>query len=124
MDKQEFLREEFSALRREIDATKTRLFRTLALALVVVPAVTYFASKPEAFILGLIVPFLVLVFTMLFVAEEHALMRCGRYVRERIEAKVADGAGWEGWLEAQPHLRAMDKYLLACFVITDRKSVV
>jgi hypothetical protein len=118
MDKHDFVLQQFLALRREIESTKKRLFKTLCLALVIIPGVTFLAELPEIDWVGPLVPFVVLVLTILYVADEHGLMRCGRYVRERIEPLIEEGAGWEAWLESQPHLRQMDKYLLGCFLIT------
>ncbi|MHC4063085.1 MAG: hypothetical protein ACYSUQ_03010 [Planctomycetota bacterium] len=118
MEKQEFVKEQYLALRAEINATKSRLFKTVCLGLIVVPALTFLAEMPDSRFVGPIIPFVVLVLTILFVAEEHALMRCGRYIRERIEPLIEAGAGWEAWLESQPTLRIMDKCLFACFLIT------
>ena len=118
MEKQDFVREQYLALRKEINGTKYRLFVTVCLGLVVVPVLTYLAELPDTRFVGPIVPFVVLVLTMLFVSEEHALMRAGRYIRERIEPLIEEGAGWEAWLETQPGLRFMDKCLFGCFLIT------
>ena len=118
MEQQDFIKEQYRALRAEVDATKARLFRTVCLGLVVVPVLTFLAERPQTQFVGPILPFVVLVLTILFVAEEHALMRCGRFIRERIEPHMEDGVGWEAWLETQPGLRFMDKCLFGCFLIT------
>ncbi len=118
METQDYVMQQFVALRREIEATKARLFKTLCLTLVVVPGATFLAEIPQVEFVGPIIPFVVLVLTILYVAEEHALMRCGRYVRERIEPLIEQGAGWESWLESKPELRLMDRYLLGCFLVT------
>ena len=118
MEKQDFVKEQYQALRAEIGATKSRLFKTVCVGLVVVPVLTFMAEMPEVRFVGPIIPFVVLVLTILFVAEEHALMRCGRYIRERIEPLIEQGAGWEAWLESQPSLRMMDRCLFGCFLIT------
>lgn len=116
MDKKDFTIMQFEALRKEVAATKARLFMTVCLGLVAVPVLTYLSEQPGARFLGPILPFVVLVLTMLFVAEENALMRCGRYIREKIEPQIEPG--WEAWLESQPGLRIMDKCLFACFLLT------
>ncbi|MCP4247145.1 MAG: hypothetical protein GY778_08855 [bacterium] len=118
MEKDQFVHEEFSTLRKEISATKARIFKTVSLGLVIVPLLTYLAEGQEIEFVGPIIPFVVLLLTILFVAEEQALMRCGRYIRERIEPLIEKGVGWEAWLESQGRLRVMDKCLFGCFVIT------
>lgn len=118
MEKQDFLFEQYRALRTEITATKSRLFKIISLGTVLVPGLTYLAETPGTRYVGLLVPFVALVFAILFVADEQALMRCGRYIRERIEPRFEDPPGWEGWLESQANLRVLDKCLFGCFVIT------
>ena len=117
MERIDFIKEQYHALRQEIDHTKGRLFRTVWLGVVVVPVLTYLAELPDGRFVGPVIPFVVLVLSMLFLSEQHALMRCGRYIRERIEPLIEEGAGWEAWLESQPELRTMDKCLFGCFVI-------
>ena len=118
MEKLEFVKEQYQALRSEIDLIKNRLFKIVCLGLVVVPVLTYLAELPDTRFVGPLVPFVILMLVIQFLAEEHALMRCGRYIRERIEPLIEQGAGWEAWLESQPGLRTMDKCLFGCFVIT------
>ena len=117
MEKQHIVMEQFQALRSEIEAIKARLFRTVCLGLVLVPVLAYLAEKPGTVFLGLALPFVILVLNMLYVSQEHALLRCGRYMRQRIEPLIEEGAGWEAWLEAHPGLRVMDKCMFWCFVI-------
>ncbi|MFQ5490492.1 MAG: hypothetical protein ACE5GE_07200, partial [Phycisphaerae bacterium] len=104
------IKEEFLALRSEIDQTKKRAVRTVWLGLTVVPVLTFMAEMPDVQFVGPLIPFVSMVLTILFVSEEHALMRCGRYIRERIDPRLEEGAGWESWLEAQPDLRTIDRY--------------
>ncbi len=118
MDKHEMILEEFRALRTEVDSTKSRAVKTVWLGLTTVPVLTFISELPNVHFLGPLIPFVVLVLTVLFVSEEHALMRCGRYIRERIEPLVESGAGWESWLESQPQLRQMDRYFFGCFLLT------
>ena len=117
MEEQQIVMQQFQALRSEIDATKSRLFRIVCLGVVGMPVLMYLAEKPEVQFLGPVLPFAVLALTMLFMSEEHSLMRCGRYMRERIEPLIEEGAGWEAWLESQPSLRVMDKSIFWCFVL-------
>ena len=118
MEKLDFVKEQYRALRSEIDAIKGRLFKIVCLGLVIVPVLTYLAELPGTRFVGPLVPFVILVLTIQFLSEEHSLMRCGRYIRERLEPLIEEGAGWEAWLESQPDLRRMDKSLFGCFTIT------
>ncbi len=115
---QQTLRMQFQALRAEIDATQGRLFRLVCLAGLGLPALLYLGERPETEFLAPVLPFAVLVLVMLYLSEQHALMRCGRYMRERIEPLIEEGAGWEAWLESQPTLRVMDKSIFWCVVLT------
>ncbi|MEE9294412.1 MAG: hypothetical protein V3W34_05530 [Phycisphaerae bacterium] len=118
MDTQDFLLEEYRTLRVEIAAIKSRLFKIVAFGSVAVPVLTFLGEMPDTRVVSLILPFVVLVLTILFVADQQELMRCGRFIRERIEPRFEKGAGWESWLESQTDLRVLDKCLFGCFVIT------
>ncbi len=118
MDTKDFLVEEYRTLRREIASTKMRLFMIVALGSIAVPLLTYLAEMPDSQFVGPVLPFVVLVLTILFVADEQALMRCGRFIRERIEPHFESGTEWEKWLEEKSDLRVMDRCLFGCFIIT------
>ncbi len=117
-EQQPILMQQFQALRSEIDGAKARQFRIACLAALGVPGLMYLGGKPEAGFLCPILPFAVLVLSMLFMHEQHSLMRCGRYMRERIEPLIEEGAGWEAWLESHPSLRMMDKTIFWCFLLS------
>jgi hypothetical protein len=117
MEERQVLIQQFQALRSEIDGAKARMFRIAVLGALGIPVLIYLAEKPDAGFLAPILPFAVLVLSMLFMHEQHSLMRCGRYMRERIEPLIEEGAGWEAWLESQPYLRVMDKTVFWCFLL-------
>src|SRR5690606_34298044 len=54
---------------------------------------------------------------IMFLAEQTALMRAGRFIREHIEPHIKDVLGWEAWLGSRDDLRLMDKHLFACFTL-------
>lgn len=116
MDKQEFLKEHFRTLREEIKAIKSRSFWIVAMGLFGVPVLTYMAQGATKYV-SLLVPYLVLVAIIMFFAEQNALMRAGRYIREMVEPHVANSVGWEEWLESRRELRLMDRHLFACFTL-------
>lgn len=116
MDKNVFLQESFSTLREEIKATKARIFWIVAMGLFGVPIVVKLAEDADKFV-SLLVPYLVLVVIVMFLAEQNALMRAGSYIRQVIEPNVDAPVGWEAWLGARSELRLMDKHFVACFIL-------
>ncbi len=116
MDSDAFLLHQFNTIREEIKAVKARSFWIVAIGLFGVPIITFIASYAEKFV-SLLIPYVVLVTIILFVAEQSALMRCGRYIRQVIEPKVDSLEGWESWLESRDDLRLMDRHFFACFII-------
>ena len=116
MEKNEFLKQSFNTLRDEIKAIKSRSFWIVAMGLFGVPVITYLAEGAEKFV-SLLIPYLVLVLIVMFLAEQNALMRAGRYIRQVIEPNVDKTVGWESWLESRPDLRMMDRHFFACFIL-------
>jgi uncharacterized membrane protein len=116
MDQSEFLKQQFSTIREEIKAIKSRLFWTVAMGLFGVPIITFMAEYTGKFV-SLLIPYLVLVIILMFLAEQSALMRAGRYIRQVIEPNVDTSLGWEAWLESRSDLRLMDRHFVACFII-------
>jgi hypothetical protein len=124
MDGVEFLLSEYATLREEIKETKARMFKLAVLGIIGVPSAGSIARdyKLEEIILSL--PFLICAFVLLYLSENLALMRCGKYIKEVIEPKIRDEqnlVGWEHWLEdtAQDKYdrRRVDKYVAYFFYI-------
>ena len=116
MDASEFLKEQFLVLRREIDARQTRIFWTVIIGLLGMPTLTYLARDADA-LAWLAIPFLVLVIIVLFLAEQNAMMRCGRFIREKIESNPDLVPGWEFWLESRQEYRRMERNFVGCFIV-------
>ncbi len=118
MDQAEFAKQEYLALRKEIEESKTRVFQTMGFGLVVVPGSHFIAQKYEldTAILGL--PLLVVVVALIYMAESNAIMRCGRYIRLNIEPR-ARVQGWEAWLERTDSFdrRAVDRSMSYAFYL-------
>lgn len=125
MDKQEFIKQQYITLREEIKETKARIFKTLSFGLVVVPAANFLANSYQVDVLIMLMPLLIIVVALIYLSENRAKMRCGRYIRLHIEGKIKDiEPGWETWLEdpcrydVVPYdTRCVDKYLDYCFYI-------
>ena len=116
MEKTEFLIKSFDTLRDEIKATKARLFWIVAMGLFGVPLISKVAEGADKFVV-LLVPYLVFVLIVMFLSEQNALMRAGRYIRQVIEPAIKDTVGWEAWLESRADLRLLDKHFFACFTL-------
>ncbi len=126
MDHAEFMKCEYLTLREEIKDTKDRIFKLAGFGIAGVPGAYYLANVYKLEILVYTLPILIIIIALLYLAESRALMRCGRYIRTRLEEQVKDenGAvvgGWEKWLETrergEPNRRSVDKYATAFFYL-------
>lgn len=117
MNQNEFRRLEFETLRREIEISRDLRFKLMTGGTTVVPAAQFLSQKFEIGALSTIIPVLVVVIAVLFIAENNAIMRCGRYIRTEIESNVDGVLGWEHWLESQADFdsRLVDRLVLLSF---------
>lgn len=126
MNRSEFLKLEYETLREEIKETKSRLFKLAGLGVVGMPSAYSLAQVYKIDVLILSLPILICTLVLLYLSESGALMRCGRYIRVRIEAEITNGAGrgvngWEHWLEerakGEPNRRRVDQFLAVFFYL-------
>jgi hypothetical protein len=119
MDKAEFLKNQFLTLRREVEESKNRVFQTMGFGLVVVPGSHFLAQAYQIDTVTLSLPILVVVVALVYLSENNAIMRCGRYIKYHIEPQVADVVGWEAWLERRSayDTRAVDKHMSYAFYL-------
>jgi len=119
MNKDEFARELFLTLRKEIEEAKARIFKIVTYGIVTVPAAQILAQIQNLSIITLAIPFLVIVIALLFLSENHTVMRCGTYIKDFIEPEVSDFIGWEKWLndKHESSKRTVDKYLGYCIYL-------
>lgn len=112
---------QFQTLRKEVELTKERIFKIIVGGATVVPGAQFLAASFDLGIVTLLMPFLVVIVTLLFLAEMNALMRCGRYIRTEIEPifKTKEFNGWETWLETHSDIdtRKVDKFVGYSFYI-------
>jgi hypothetical protein len=116
MDPEEFTKLEYSTLREEIRDTKDRIFKLGAVALIGLPTASAAAEVLKIDILVLALPGFIVATIFLYLSESSALMRCGTYIKHRIEP---DGC-WEHWLadttKDNENRRRVDKMAFWFFV--------
>jgi hypothetical protein len=133
MTQEEFLKQQFITLREEIKHTKMRLFIIVLLGTLLVMAASFAADMVDApssangdtftapayysSLSTAAAPYVLLLLILLYVAEQHAILRCGHYIKEHIEPKVEGALGWERWLESHPRARGLDKAFLGSFLV-------
>lgn len=120
MDEEKFLEFQYFTLRKEIEATKDRIFKIIIGGATVVPAAQFFAEVYKVGVITLVLPFLVIIIMLLFLHENNALMRCGRFIKFHIEPHVPSLTCWEDWLsKPTPNFdtRASEKYLIYSFYL-------
>ncbi len=118
MDGSDFLKLQYEALRQEILATQKRNFQTLGFGALSIPAAGFLAETQKIPALWLAVPVLILGIAILYLADNHGIIRCGEYIKEHIEKKLEPEGivGWETWLErGQKHTRSTERYTTYCF---------
>ncbi|MCB9850615.1 MAG: hypothetical protein H6817_07910 [Phycisphaerales bacterium] len=116
MKSEEFLKQQFISLRAEIEARQTRLFRIVTIGIIGMPVATYFAAGADK-LLWVTLPYFALLLILSFIAEQNAMMRAGRYIREQVEKRSEFNPGWETWLESRPAYRHMESHFFAAFII-------
>lgn len=116
MDSKDFVIQQYTSLRREIEGQQARLFWTVIIGLLGLPALSFFTLSASTRIWA-ILPFFVLVLIILFLAQQSQMMRAGRYIREYVEKHVDFSPGWESWIESRPELRLMDRHFSGCFIV-------
>ena len=117
MSADEFSKQQYLTLRDEIRASKARVFTILILGTMFVPAVSFAAQKYEAMFASASVPFLLMVLMLAFVMEQNSIVRAGKYLKEHVEPNIEGLVTWERWLESNRHLRDVDRYFFASFLI-------
>lgn len=116
MEENQFLRDQYATIRREIEGIQSRLFWTVIIGILGVPTINYLTWDTDVMI-WLVQPFFMLVLIVLFLAEHHQMMRAGRFMREEIEPRLRETPSWESWLESKPEFRLLDRHFFGCFTL-------
>lgn len=120
ISREKFVELEYATLRHEIDVSKANMFNLTIGGAAVVPAAQSLANTFDIGAITLALPLIVVVLVLLFLAENHSVMRAGTYILEQIEPKVEGDGGWEMWLDAtrdKVRTRTVDKLLVIAFSV-------
>lgn len=118
--RQDFLLHEYQTLRKEIETSKSNMFKLVVGGAAIIPAAQSLAINYSIGVLTLALPLIVVVLILLFLTENHSVMRAGTYILEKIEPRVEGKAGWETWLNSEKgghSRRTVDKLLIFAFSI-------
>lgn len=120
MNKSDFLREQFLALRKEISEAQTRMYRIILYGIIFLPAAHFLGKSYNIDVIMVSLPIIVIIVSLLYLSQTRAIMRCGRYIRLHIEPHVSDVEGWEKWLEDRRnicHPRLVDRFVNYCLYL-------
>ncbi len=93
------------------------MFVLLIVGTIFVPVAAFIADKIENTFASASLPFVTLVIMVGFMAEQHAIIRAGRYLKEHIETRIQGLTTWEAWLQSNRHFRDVDRYFFASFLL-------
>ncbi|MCX7110411.1 MAG: hypothetical protein NTX45_09840 [Proteobacteria bacterium] len=106
----DFLLNEYTALRSEILGIKDRLVKLQTTGITGIPIVIATGQHFDISSILLAAPLITLVFLFMVIFEQNSLMRAGAYIKLHIEEKFKyeDSLGWERWLEIHPNGRTAE----------------
>lgn len=124
VDKTRFQELQFLTLRKEIEDSLNRSFQIMVGGATLVPILVGILGHYTATPILLTLPMMVVVIALLYLNQWNSIMRCGRYIRTRLEPEMTSEEGWEAWLESNPdmhlgavHNRLVDTYLVYAFYL-------
>ena len=119
-DSRSFREIEYMSLRKEIETSKSNMFKLVIGGAAVIPAVQSLGNSFQIGAITLALPLIVVVLVLLFLTENHAMMRAGTYILEEIEPRLTEAGGWETWLNTSKGgsgKRTVDKLLIIAFAV-------
>jgi hypothetical protein len=109
---------EFETLRQEIATAKKNMFQLMVGGSAAIPAAQSVANSYNIGVVTLALPLILSVFILMFISENHAMMRAGQYILEKIEPKMLSEGGWETWLNTSNGVtktRSVDRIMIFSF---------
>lgn len=119
-EQMKFLEIQYTTLRKEIETSKANMFKLVVGGAAVIPTAQSLASTYSIGIITLALPLIVVVLVLLFLTENHSMMRAGTYILHEIEPKIEGVVGWETWLNSAKGgagKRTVDKLLILSFAV-------
>lgn len=120
METGKFIELQYLTLRKEIEYSKANMFKLAIGGGTAVPIAQYFAHTYAIGEITLALPLMVVVLVLLFLAENHAVMRAGTYILQEIEPRILGIKGWETWLSlasGNVGTRTVDKLVVIAFSV-------
>ena len=117
MTSNEFLKQQYVALRSEIDASTSRMFWLLIIGMGLVMLSGYMATENPYTFANAGLPFFLLAIMIAFINEQNNINRAGRYLREVVEPSIPDVTGWEEWLTTKSQFREADRAYFISFSV-------
>jgi hypothetical protein len=124
VDKVRFQELQFLTLRKEIEDCLNRSFQIMVGGATLVPILVGILGHYTATPILLTLPMMVVVIALLYLNQWNSIMRCGRYIRTKVEPELMGDEGWEAWLESHldihmgsVHNRLVDTYLVYAFYL-------
>jgi hypothetical protein len=124
VDKATYQQLQYLTLRKEIEDCLQRSFQIMVGGATLIPVLVGLIGHYAATPILLTLPMMVVVVALLYLNQWNSIMRCGRYIRTKIELEIMGNDGWEAWLEAPPdaevgavHNRFVDNYLAYAFYL-------
>lgn len=124
VDRAAYQQLQYTTLRKEIEDSLQRAFQIMVGGATLIPVLVGIIGHYAATPILLTLPMMVVVIALLYLNQWNSIMRCGRYIRTKIEPEFMGDDGWEAWLE-QPgdpeigavHNRFVDTYLAYAFYL-------
>ena len=117
MTSEEFMKQQFLALRTEIDDSTSRMFWLLIIGMGMVMLSGYMISENPSSFGNVGLPFFLLAILIAFINEQNNISRAGKYLREVIEPNYPDITGWEKWLTTKSEFRDTDRAYFISFSV-------
>ena len=120
MEAAKFIELQYLTLRKEIETSKSNMFNLAIGGGTAVPIAQYVAYTYSIGTITLALPLIVVVLVLLFLSENHAVMRAGTYILQEIEPSIVGVRGWETWLSASAATagtRTVDKLVVFAFAV-------
>lgn len=123
MDRRSFQELQYRTLRTEIENGLERVFKIMVGGATLIPILVGIAGHYSATPILMALPLTAVVTALLYLNQWNGIMRCGCYIRTKIEPEVIGSDGWEAWLESpspsvgRARNRLVDDYLTYAFYL-------